>query len=77
MHQKVVSLGCLLQPAKNNKIVRLYSVSEKLRLREKLDRPVFWFTPTQEQTELYGDGGLAIIDQWIAAHARYTERSAS
>ena len=49
------------------------SLSEKLQLRELLGGPVFWFTPTEEQIELHGDGGLAIIDQWIAAHARYKE----
>ena len=39
-----------------------------------MGKPVLWFTPTEEQIELYGDGGLAIIDQWIAAHARCIER---
>ena len=28
--------------------------------------------PTKEIHETYKDGGIAIIDQWIAAHARYT-----
>ncbi|XP_039182291.1 GDP-fucose protein O-fucosyltransferase 2 isoform X4 [Crotalus tigris] len=29
------------------------------------------FEPTWEEMELYKDGGIAIIDQWICAHARY------
>ncbi|XP_075685813.1 GDP-fucose protein O-fucosyltransferase 2 [Rhinoderma darwinii] len=29
------------------------------------------FEPTWEELELYKDGGVAIIDQWICAHARY------
>lgn len=28
------------------------------------------FEPTWEELELYKDGGIAIIDQWICAHAR-------
>lgn len=28
------------------------------------------FEPTWEELELYKDGGVAIIDQWICAHAR-------
>ena len=31
---------------------------------------VFKFEPTKELLEKYKDGGVAIIDQWIAAHAR-------
>ncbi|KAL8173206.1 UNVERIFIED_CONTAM: GDP-fucose protein O-fucosyltransferase 2 [Gekko kuhli] len=29
------------------------------------------FEPSWEEVELYKDGGIAIIDQWICAHARY------
>eukprot|EP00074_Homo_sapiens_P111265 XP_024307826.1 GDP-fucose protein O-fucosyltransferase 2 isoform X1 [Homo sapiens] len=29
------------------------------------------FEPTWEELELYKDGGVAIIDQWICAHARF------
>ncbi|XP_022333268.2 GDP-fucose protein O-fucosyltransferase 2-like [Crassostrea virginica] len=29
------------------------------------------FQPTREELHTYRDGGVAIIDQWIAAHARY------
>ncbi|XP_062817655.1 GDP-fucose protein O-fucosyltransferase 2 isoform X2 [Anolis carolinensis] len=29
------------------------------------------FEPTWEEVEQYKDGGIAVIDQWICAHARY------
>lgn len=29
------------------------------------------FEPSSEDLELLKDGGVAIIDQWICAHARY------
>ena len=32
---------------------------------------VVWFTPTDSELQLYGDGGVAIIDQWIASHAKF------
>ncbi|XP_062580232.1 GDP-fucose protein O-fucosyltransferase 2-like [Saccostrea cucullata] len=32
---------------------------------------VYRFIPSKEIKEKYKDGGIAIIDQWIAAHARY------
>ncbi len=32
---------------------------------------VVWFVPTQSELHLYGDGGVAIIDQWIAARAMF------
>ncbi len=32
---------------------------------------VFRYTPTKEVHERYKDGGVAIIDQIIASHARY------
>ena len=30
-----------------------------------------WYRPTKEEKTRYGSGGVAIIDQWIASHARY------
>lgn len=30
------------------------------------------FEPTWEELELYKDGGVAIIDQWVCSHARYS-----
>jgi len=32
---------------------------------------VFRYKPSMEELKDFGDGGVAIIDQWIAAHARY------
>ena len=31
---------------------------------------VYRFSPNKVQLIEFGDGGVAIIDQWIAAHAR-------
>ncbi|XP_053328250.1 GDP-fucose protein O-fucosyltransferase 2 isoform X2 [Spea bombifrons] len=41
---------------------------EKLR---QLIPEMVRFEPTWEELEIYKDGGIAIIDQWICAHARY------
>nr|XP_033803177.1 GDP-fucose protein O-fucosyltransferase 2 [Geotrypetes seraphini] len=45
-------------------------VTELEQLR-KLIPQIVRFEPTWEELELYKDGGVAIIDQWICAHARY------
>lgn len=34
------------------------------------------FEPTWEELELYKDGGVAIIDQWVCSHARCSARGA-
>jgi peptide-O-fucosyltransferase len=48
------------------------SVAEFADLKSKLGKyRVVRFEPTREIVEKYKDGGVAIIDQWIAAHARY------
>lgn len=31
------------------------------------------FQPSAEDLDLFKDGGVAIIDQWICAHARYVD----
>ncbi|XP_033732365.1 GDP-fucose protein O-fucosyltransferase 2-like isoform X1 [Pecten maximus] len=41
----------------------------KQEFGEKVE--VYRFKPTPEEHEKYKDGGVAIIDQWICAHARY------
>ncbi|XP_063789202.1 GDP-fucose protein O-fucosyltransferase 2 [Pseudophryne corroboree] len=41
---------------------------EELR---KLIPDMVRYEPTWEELEMYKDGGVAIIDQWICAHARY------
>nr|XP_025719306.1 GDP-fucose protein O-fucosyltransferase 2 isoform X2 [Callorhinus ursinus] len=44
--------------------------TEHAELRRLLPEMVR-FEPTWEELELYRDGGVAIIDQWICAHARF------
>lgn len=39
------------------------------KLLKKLVKNIVWYKP--ENHHLYGDGGVAIIDQWICAHASY------
>ncbi|XP_064644604.1 GDP-fucose protein O-fucosyltransferase 2-like isoform X2 [Lineus longissimus] len=36
------------------------------------DYEVFRYQPTESELQQYKDGGVAIIDQWICAHARYS-----
>lgn len=47
----------------------LLCLAEQEELRKLLPEMVR-FEPTWEELELYKDGGVAIIDQWICAHAR-------
>ena len=37
----------------------------------QLVKGLVWYTPTEEDLHRYGDGGVAIIDQWIASHAKW------
>ncbi len=30
-----------------------------------------WYQPSDKELRQFGDGGVAIIDQWIAAHAKF------
>ena len=32
---------------------------------------LMWFEPTENELFLHKDGGVAIIDQWIASHGKY------
>ena len=34
---------------------------------QKMVKGLVWYTPTNTELRNYGDGGVAIIDQWIAA----------
>ncbi|XP_051478701.1 GDP-fucose protein O-fucosyltransferase 2 isoform X2 [Apus apus] len=47
------------------------AVEEEIELLKKLLPEMVRFEPSWEELELYKDGGLAVIDQWICAHARY------
>ncbi|KAL4609113.1 GDP-fucose protein O-fucosyltransferase 2 [Arapaima gigas] len=44
---------------------------EELKKLKKMLPEMIRFEPTLEDLELLKDGGVAIIDQWICAHARY------
>ena len=48
----------------------LFSCSEKQRLK-LLVGGLVWFVPTEDELFLHRDGGVAIIDQWIASHGKY------
>ena len=45
-------------------------------IKSKLGYRVVRFEPTSEQLSAVGDGGVSIVDQWIAGHARYFTGSA-
>ena len=47
-----------------------FSCSEKQRLK-LLVGGLVWFAPTESELFLHRDGGVAIIDQWIASHGKY------
>ena len=52
------------------RVTEYYSYhSIERKLLKKLVKNVVWYEP--EVHHLYGDGGVAIIDQWICAHASY------
>ena len=40
-------------------------------IESKLSIRVVRYTPKSDQLLSIGDGGVSIVDQWIAAHARY------
>ncbi|XP_074046040.1 GDP-fucose protein O-fucosyltransferase 2 [Macrotis lagotis] len=46
------------------------AVKEECEELKRLLPEMVRFEPTWEELELYKDGGVAIIDQWICAHAR-------
>lgn len=50
--------------------VWLFLLLELAKLKRMLPEMVR-YEPSWEDLELLKDGGVAIIDQWICAHARY------
>ena len=50
------------------KSVCFYSTEIKY-LKERL--PLVKYEPSRSVLKKYGDGGVAIIDQWICAHGKY------
>ena len=47
-----------------------HTTLEKRELQVMVDGLV-WYSPSKDERRHYGSGGVAIIDQWIASHARY------
>lgn len=45
-------------------------IIEKKLLKEVVGGLV-WYSPTEDEQRHFGSGGVAIIDQWIASHAKY------
>ncbi|XP_036624849.1 GDP-fucose protein O-fucosyltransferase 2 [Trichosurus vulpecula] len=58
-----------------HKLDRVFVATDAVRKEcEELKRllpEMVRFEPTWEELELYKDGGIAIIDQWICSHARF------
>ncbi|KAJ7427902.1 GDP-fucose protein O-fucosyltransferase 2 [Willisornis vidua] len=68
----VKKIHSLLEMLKLEKVfVATDAVEEEIELLKKLLPEMVRFEPSWEELELYKDGGLAVIDQWICAHARY------
>ncbi|XP_030309810.1 GDP-fucose protein O-fucosyltransferase 2 [Calypte anna] len=68
----VKKIRSLLEILKLEKVfVATDAVEEEVELLKKLLPEMVRFEPSWEEVELYKDGGLAVIDQWICAHARY------
>ncbi|KAM3607862.1 uncharacterized protein V6R79_015330 [Siganus canaliculatus] len=55
----------------NNVFVATDADEEELQELKKLLPEMVRFEPSAEDLELLKDGGVAIIDQWICAHARF------
>lgn len=60
---------------KLHKVERIFiatdAIAKETEELKKLLPEMIRFEPTWEEIKLYKDGGIAIIDQWICAHARY------
>ncbi|KAM6080290.1 LOW QUALITY PROTEIN: GDP-fucose protein O-fucosyltransferase 2 [Theristicus caerulescens] len=68
----VKKIQSLLEMLKLEKVfVATDAVEEEIESLKKLLPEMVRFEPSWEELELYKDGGLAVIDQWICAHARY------
>ncbi|KFQ17253.1 GDP-fucose protein O-fucosyltransferase 2, partial [Merops nubicus] len=68
----VRKIRSLLETHKLEKVfVATDAVEEEIQLLKKLLPEMVRFEPSWEELALYKDGGLAVIDQWICAHARY------
>ncbi|GAB1295266.1 GDP-fucose protein O-fucosyltransferase 2 [Apodemus speciosus] len=60
---------------KTHRLDKVFVATDAIRKEQeelrKLLPEMVRFEPTWEELELYKDGGVAIIDQWICAHARF------
>ena len=63
---------CIILCQAYEKLNFLYIFSEFEEFQSYFKKSkVYRFVPSKEMKEKYKDGGIAIIDQWIVAHARY------
>lgn len=44
---------------------------DKKTLRKLVGGKLIWYEPDPNIIARLGDGGVAIVDQWIAAHSKY------
>nr|XP_020829057.1 GDP-fucose protein O-fucosyltransferase 2 [Phascolarctos cinereus] len=72
LHGAVKTIRSLME---THKLDRVFVATDAVRKEcEELKRllpEMVRFEPTWEELELYKDGGIAIIDQWICSHARF------
>ncbi|XP_071779234.1 GDP-fucose protein O-fucosyltransferase 2 [Centroberyx gerrardi] len=68
----VKKIRCLMKKHKLDKVfVATDADEEELEDLKRMLPEMVRFEPTWEDLELLKDGGVAIIDQWICAHARF------
>ncbi|XP_039351380.1 GDP-fucose protein O-fucosyltransferase 2 isoform X1 [Mauremys reevesii] len=72
LHGAVKKIRSLMEKHKLKRVfIATDAIVEETEELKKLLPEMVRFEPTWEELELYKDGGIAIIDQWICAHARY------
>ncbi|XP_037768267.1 GDP-fucose protein O-fucosyltransferase 2 isoform X2 [Chelonia mydas] len=72
LHGAVTKIRSLMERHKLKRVfIATDAIVEETEELKKLLPEMVRFEPTWEELELYKDGGIAIIDQWICAHARY------
>ncbi len=64
------SVYLALKTGNSVEINLVYTHTEK-ELLGGLVRNLVWYQPSHSELRKFGDGGVAIIDQWIAARATY------
>nr|XP_006113410.1 GDP-fucose protein O-fucosyltransferase 2 isoform X1 [Pelodiscus sinensis] len=72
LHGAVKKIRSLMERHKLKRVfIATDAIVEETEELKKLLPEMVRFEPTWEELELYKDGGIAIIDQWVCAHARY------